>query len=83
MAYDYGTQPEPINKVLEAVDLASVLVPADKLMLGISLASEDSSSIVSKVAIAQRYNLKGIAIWRLGLVPDDAWTNLREINSPK
>ena len=77
MAYDYGPQPEPLNLVIQAVEMAKQSVPAEKLVLGISIPSETADSILSKVGVAKRYNLKGIAIWRLGLVSDDMWTALR------
>ncbi len=77
MAYDYGQKPEPADLVLQAVKSASALVPPEKLILGISVPSETPESLVTKVGIAKRYNLKGIALWRLGLVSDDMWASLR------
>ncbi|MEW6447509.1 MAG: stalk domain-containing protein [Bacillota bacterium] len=76
MAYDYGTRPEPVKLVIQAVELATV-VPADKLVLGISIPSETPESILTKVGIAKRYNLNGIALWRLGLLSDEMWVALR------
>ncbi|NLG32443.1 MAG: copper amine oxidase, partial [Syntrophomonadaceae bacterium] len=78
MAYDYGPKPEPLNQVVQAVEKACESVPASKLILGISAPSENAASIASKVGIAKRYNLKGIALWRLGLINDDMWQSLRE-----
>jgi hypothetical protein len=77
MAYDYGTKPEPVDKVIEAVQMASAAVPPEKLLLGISAPSETAESILTKVGIAKRYNLNGIALWRLGLVEEGMWSNLR------
>lgn len=77
MAYDYGTKPEPADRVEEAVKLATSSVSADKLVLGISAASESEDSIADKIAIANRYHLSGIAIWRLGLITDEEWDTLR------
>ena len=77
MAYDYGSKPEPVQLVEQAVQQAKAMVPAEKLVLGISLPSENETSLITKVAIAQRYGLKGIALWRLGLVSQDMWSNLR------
>jgi len=77
MAYDYGSQPEPLNLVIQAVEMAKQSVPAEKLVLGISIPSETADSILSKVGVAKRYNLQGIAIWRLGLVSDEMWTALK------
>ncbi len=77
MAYDYGPRPEPNNQVIRAVEMAISDVPAEKLVLGISVPYETPESILSKVGIAKRYNLQGIAIWRLGLVPNNMWEVLR------
>lgn len=77
MAHDYGSKPEPINLVLQAVETATELVPAEKLALGISIPSETPESIVTKIGIAKRYNLNGISLWRLGLVTDDMWNSIR------
>jgi hypothetical protein len=77
MAYDYGTVPEPLELVIEAVERARADVPPEKLVLGISIPSETVESIPAKVGIAKRYNLEGIAIWRLGLVLDEIWSILR------
>ncbi|MGI6412111.1 MAG: stalk domain-containing protein [Syntrophomonadaceae bacterium] len=78
MAYDYGPKPEPLNRVVQAVEKACESVPSSKLILGISAPSENASSIASKVGVAKRYNLKGVALWRLGLIDDDMWQSLRE-----
>ncbi len=77
MAYDYGSRPEPLDLVIEAVEMARTAVPAEKLVLGVSIPSETAESILSKVGVAKRYNLQGIAIWRLGLVSNEMWTALR------
>lgn len=78
MAYDYGTRPEPTTLVVQAVEqaLAAPVAP-EKLLLGISLPSENPTSILTKVGIAKRYQLQGIALWRLGLVTDATWQALR------
>lgn len=76
MAYDYGSKPEPNSMVQQAVEMALIEVPADKILLGISAYNETESSIISKIGIAKRYDLGGIALWRLGLVSDEMWTNL-------
>jgi len=65
MAYDYGPKPEPINLVLQAVEEATALVPANKVLLGISTPGESPQSLLAKIGIAKRYNLGGIALWRL------------------
>ncbi|HZK43181.1 MAG TPA: glycosyl hydrolase family 18 protein, partial [Syntrophomonadaceae bacterium] len=76
MAYDYGPKPEPNNKVNEAITMSLENVPAHKLTLGISVPSETAESLSTKIGLAKRYNLDGVAIWRLGLVKDDMWTTL-------
>ena len=40
MAYDYGTVPEPLELVIEAMERARADVPPEKLVLGISIPSE-------------------------------------------
>ncbi|MBP1933766.1 stalk domain-containing protein [Ammoniphilus resinae] len=81
MAYDYtdpkSQQPEPLNKVEQAVELAKAVVPAEKLVLAINLWKEDEETIQDKIAIAKRHHLKGIALWRLGLVQND-WNGIRQ-----
>jgi len=78
MAYDYGPRPEPLNLVLQAVEMSAEVVPPHKLLLGISAPYETPESIVPKIGIAKRYNLQGIAIWRLGLVAQKIWQVLRD-----
>lgn len=72
MAYDYTPvgQPEPVERVREAVRLALEQVGPEKVVLGISLASENQSTLPGKISIAKANNLKGIALWRLGIVGD-------------
>lgn len=77
MAYEYGSKPEPTNMVVQAVKLAKAEVPANKLILGISAPGETDSSITTKIGIAKRYGLDGIALWRLGLVSDDMWNEIK------
>lgn len=74
MAYKYnpsGTAPqvpEPNSKVNEAIQLAlKAGVPKSKLLLGIDLRAETPQSIDDKLGLAKRYQLKGAALWRLGL----------------
>lgn len=74
MAYQYnpvGTKsqvPEPNSLVDQAIQLAlQAGVPKQKLLLGISLSSETPSSVDDKLGLAKRYDLKGVAFWRLGL----------------
>jgi len=78
MAYDYGTTPEPNSLVIQAVEQALKHTPKEKLVLGISMPSETSESVPAKVGIAKRYQLNGIALWRLGLLTDETWNTLRK-----
>lgn len=77
MAYDYGAKPEPVNKVIQAVEAALASVPADRLILGISAPSETAASIAAKTGIAKRYRLGGVALWRLGVIDAGMWQALR------
>ncbi len=83
MAYDYGPKPEPNNQVMQAVEMALEHVPSEKLLLGISAPYETAESMVAKIGIAKRYNLKGVALWRLGLVPSDMWDTIRTHTTPE
>ncbi|WP_199617014.1 stalk domain-containing protein [Paenibacillus alkalitolerans] len=78
MAYAYEDEksPEPDNKVDEAIRLALKETAKEKLVLGISLASENVNSVHVKTGLAKRYGLKGIAIWRLGLIGSDAMSQM-------
>ncbi|GGH40719.1 stalk domain-containing protein [Paenibacillus segetis] len=84
MAYDYQKpngvtpQPEPIDKVNEAITLALKETDPTKLVLGLNLYSENADSVTSLIGLAKRYNLKGIALWRLGLIISDQWTEIRQ-----
>ena len=78
MAYDYGSTPEPVSLVKQAVEMACKSVSANKLILGISAPSETAESIATKVGIAKRYNLNGVALWRLGVINDGMWQALRD-----
>lgn len=80
MAYAYGDEksPEPVNKVDEAIRLALKQVGKEKLILGISVASENENSVNTKIGLAKRYDLKGISIWRLGIISPAEWTQMNE-----
>jgi spore germination protein YaaH len=67
-----------VGQVKQAVEMACHLVPANKLILGISAPSETAESIATKVGIAKLYNLNGVALWRLGLINDGMWQTLRD-----
>lgn len=80
MAYAFEDEkgPEPIAKVDEAIRLALKETSKDKLLLGISRGSEDAASINSKIGLAKRYDLKGIALWRLGIIGPAAWAEMNK-----
>lgn len=82
MAYDYGSKPEPTQQVLQAIQSAKSLVPAQKLLLGISLPNETPESLAIKIGLAKRHNLQGVALWRLGLVSSEMWTTLESSITP-
>ncbi|MBU5440510.1 stalk domain-containing protein [Paenibacillus sp. MSJ-34] len=84
MAYAYEGEkgPEPLKRVDEAIRLALQEVTKEKLVLGISMGSENEQSVGSKIGLAKRYDLKGVAIWRLGLVSDAAMTQIGSSISP-
>lgn len=73
MAYDYGTRPEPVGKVVEAVRMAAAVVPPEKLSLGVSIPSETPDSLAVKLGIAKRHYLGGVSLWRLGLLSEQMW----------
>ncbi|MFD1179370.1 stalk domain-containing protein [Paenibacillus puldeungensis] len=83
MAYDYqagqsAKTPEPTNKVDEAIRLALKETTKDKLILGLNLNNEDGNSVTTLAGLAKRYDLKGIALWRLGLIQAEEWTSLKQ-----
>ncbi|MGE5673048.1 MAG: stalk domain-containing protein [Mycobacterium leprae] len=79
MAYDYQkaqrTDPEPLDRVDEAIRLALGQVPAQKLLLGIEVGSdgtyETAATLPQKIGLAKRYGLGGISLWRLGVLGAD------------
>jgi spore germination protein YaaH len=80
MAYDYNPQsasPEQDDKVMQAVRLAKEAVSKEKLLLGINFAHENPKTVINKVGIAKQSGIRGIALWRLGLLSDEMWTALR------
>jgi hypothetical protein len=83
MAYDFGQKPEPYQLVHEAIDSALLAVPKEKLVLGISFASETAESLISKLGLAKQHGLAGVALWRLGLMAETDWTALRSSVLPK
>jgi hypothetical protein len=77
-AYENEKRPEPLGKVNEAIQLATAHVPPEKLILGISMGSENAQSVNSKIGLAKRYGLKGIALWRLGLIGQPAFAEMQK-----
>lgn len=75
-AYEDESQPEPLNLVDQGIRLALEQVSKDKLILGISVYSENETSVNAKIGLAKRYGLKGIAIWRLGLIGQPVWNEM-------
>lgn len=83
MAYDYRAgqttgNPEPADKVDEAIRLALKETSKSKLLLGLNLNSENKNSVKTLTGLAKRYDLKGIALWRLGLISSEEWTSLKQ-----
>ncbi|RCX14407.1 glycosyl hydrolase family 18 (putative chitinase) [Fontibacillus phaseoli] len=88
MAYDYrtgtgfseegGKQPEPVSKVDEAIRLAIKETSKDKLILGLNMDNENANSVSLLTGLAKRYDLKGIALWRLGIIKEDEWKSLEQ-----
>lgn len=75
-AYEDESKPEPLKMVDEGIRLALQQVSKDKLILGISVYSENETSVNAKIGLAKRYGLKGIAIWRLGLIRQPVWNEM-------
>ncbi|MNJ39827.1 Spore germination protein YaaH [compost metagenome] len=81
MAYDYTSSkgnPEPIAKVNEGIQLAIKETGSQNLVLGLNMNNENEESVQSLVGLAKRYQLKGVALWRLGLITNNEWQELRE-----
>jgi hypothetical protein len=78
MAHDFGPTPEPLHRVVQAVEMALTDVPRERLVLAISAPSETGDSIREKIEVAARFRLQGVSLWRLGLVTADMWLHLRE-----
>lgn len=41
---------------------------------------ENQKSVTGKLEVAKKYNLAGIALWRLGLIPAEVWSGVTEWN---
>lgn len=79
MAHDYRQdgQPEPSDRVSEAINQTLAQVPPYKVLLGINLPVETADSVAGKVALARQAYLKGVAFWRLGLMGPDRLASLQ------
>ncbi|HWI63580.1 MAG TPA: stalk domain-containing protein [Symbiobacteriaceae bacterium] len=87
MAYDYvqDGKPEPINRVIEAIELSLGevgMAQRQKLMLGLVAAYETPETIPEKVGLAKRYGLGGIFVWRLGQLGAEGMAALDSTVSP-
>jgi hypothetical protein len=92
MAHDYSPShgPEPVDRVMEAIELALAEVGASdrhsplrqKLMLGIVSSYETPATLPQKAGLAKRYGLAGVSLWRLGNVGADEMAALDATVSP-
>lgn len=83
MAHDYGERPEPVSRVNEAVEMALEEVPAKKLVLAVSIPTETEESFTAKLEIARRSDIKGVSLWRLGLLGEKYWPLLERAVLPR
>ncbi|WP_239614575.1 stalk domain-containing protein [Cohnella mopanensis] len=86
MAYDYNPKgtpdhtPEPYAKVEEAItQMLQAGVPANQIILGISLWSETTGTVDDKLGLAKRYGLKGASFWRLTFYGNDFATAIDNV----
>lgn len=72
MAYGYvDKQPQKLTLVDDAIQQTlKAGVAKNKLLLGVNMDDENETSIGSKLGLAKRYGLSGVAFWRLGLFTD-------------
>lgn len=80
MAYAYTNEklPQPTDKVDNAIQLALKSVSKDKLVLGVNLYSENENTVNTKIGLAKRYGLKGVAFWRLGFDKQNVWNKINQ-----
>lgn len=88
MAHDYidhrvDQRPEPVDKVIEAIELSLAQVGRNRILLGIVAPYETPQSLGQKVGLAKRYGLAGISIWRLGTVGADRMATLESSVTPR
>jgi hypothetical protein len=53
MAHDYGPKPEPLNRVVQAVEMALKDVPGEKLILAITGSKANKQKIRCLLIISQ------------------------------
>lgn len=72
MAYSYidDKLPQPLDRINEAIELATAEVAPQKLLLGISAFSETPDTVEQKIGLAKRHNLDGVGFWILKLFDD-------------
>lgn len=83
MAYPYGgDEPEPLDKVEEAILMTLEEVPPEKVLLGILMEHENRQSVVQKVALAKKHGLQGIAIWIIKSLDRDEMEAIETLVTP-
>jgi len=85
MAYPYEGEkgPEPLNRIDQAIQQTLKLIPREKVVLGISFGSENAQSVQAKIGLAKRHGLKGVSFWRLGMIGEEARTQINKSISLK
>lgn len=86
MAYDYNPRgeglshqlPEPMLLVNQGIEQTLEHIPAHKMILGINIIYETELSMVDKIGLAKRHDLKGIGLWILRGMNDAYFEQLRE-----
>lgn len=86
MVHDYGQsgvfEPEPVDRVIEGLEMAVEQVGPDKVIMGILFTHETPETMWQKVGLAKRYGVAGISVWRLGEVGEEAMRVLRSTVTP-
>ncbi len=86
MAHDYNAagsgEPEPLERVEEAIVQSVALMPSEKVLLGILMEHEDRTSVIQKVSLAKRYNLAGISIWIIKSLDQEEMEAIETLVSP-
>lgn len=85
MAHDYvqDGNPEPADRVEQAIQMTLQDVDRSKVLLGIVAAYETPETLPQKVGLAKRYSLAGISIWRLGAIRAERMDALEATVSPQ